>query len=34
MVGSLLQPSELETGDAEATREVGRWGVEDDVSVP
>ena len=34
MVGSLLQASELGTGDAEAMREVGRWRIEDDVSVP
>ena len=34
MVGALLQAPELETGDAEAMREVGRWRIEDDVSVP
>ena len=34
MVGSLLQASELGTGDAEAMREVGRWKIEDNVSVP
>ena len=34
MVSALLSAPELETGDAEAMREVGRWKIEDDVSVP
>ncbi|KZP31124.1 mitochondrial intermediate peptidase [Athelia psychrophila] len=34
MVGELLGAPELKTGDAEAMREVGRWRIEDDVSVP
>jgi len=34
MVGSLLEAPELETGDSNAMREVGRWRIEDEVSVP
>ncbi|KAF7979426.1 hypothetical protein HWV62_42560 [Athelia sp. TMB] len=34
MVSVLLDAPELKTGDAEAMREVGRWRIEDDVSVP
>ncbi|KAH9932403.1 mitochondrial intermediate peptidase [Amylocystis lapponica] len=34
MVGTLLDAPELQTGDAEAMAEVGRWKIEDDVSVP
>ncbi|PCH33977.1 mitochondrial intermediate peptidase [Wolfiporia cocos MD-104 SS10] len=34
MVGKLLDAPELETGDAEAMAEVGRWRIEDEVSVP
>jgi len=30
----LLEAPELETGDADAMREVGRWRIEDEVSVP
>ncbi|PPQ67160.1 hypothetical protein CVT25_005761 [Psilocybe cyanescens] len=34
MVSSLLDAPELETGDASAMREVGRWKIEDDVGQP
>ena len=34
MVGSLLAEPELEVGDADAMREVGRWRIEDDISIP
>jgi len=34
MVSSLLGVPELETGDANAMREVGRWRIEDEISVP
>jgi mitochondrial intermediate peptidase len=34
MVSNLLQAPELADGDAEAMRQVGRWRIEDDVSVP
>jgi len=34
MVGTLLAVPELETGDAEAMREVGRWRIEDEVGLP
>jgi len=34
MVGALLSAPELESGDAEAMREVGRWRIEDEVAVP
>ncbi len=33
MVGALLNTPELERGDAEAMREVGRWKIEDEVGV-
>lgn len=34
MIGALLGKPELEAGDAEAMREVGKWRIQDDVSVP
>ena len=34
MVSSLLEIRELEIGDTEAMRKVGRWKIEDDVGVP
>lgn len=34
MVGKLLDAPELESGDAQAMAEVGRWKIEDEVSVP
>lgn len=34
MVGALLGQPQLEGGDAEAMREVGKWRIQDDVSVP
>jgi intermediate peptidase len=34
MVGALLNAPELERGDAEAMREVGRWRIEDEVGLP
>jgi mitochondrial intermediate peptidase len=34
MVGALLDAPELEIGDAEAMREVGRWKIEDEIAVP
>ncbi|KAG6848749.1 Mitochondrial intermediate peptidase, partial [Arthromyces matolae] len=34
MVSTLLSAPELEGGDAEAMREVGRWKIEDDVGLP
>lgn len=34
MVSALLDAPELETGDAKAMREVGRWKIEDEVGVP
>jgi mitochondrial intermediate peptidase len=34
MVAALLSAPELESGDAEAMKEVGRWKIEDDVSIP
>lgn len=34
MVSALLVVPELETGDAEAMREVGRWRIEDEVAIP
>ncbi|CCM03140.1 uncharacterized protein FIBRA_05262 [Fibroporia radiculosa] len=34
MIGKLLDAPELETGDAEAMAEVGRWKIEDEVSIP
>ncbi|OBZ79455.1 Mitochondrial intermediate peptidase [Grifola frondosa] len=34
MVGTLLDSPKLKSGDAEAMAEVGRWKIEDDVSVP
>ena len=34
MVGSLLQSHVLAAGDAEAMAEVGRWKIEDEVSIP
>jgi len=34
MVSTLLEAPELESGDAEAMKEVGRWRIEDEVGVP
>jgi len=34
MVSTLLSAPELESGDAEAMKEVGRWRIEDEVGQP